>query len=127
MLDPESYKQWVNVSWPGSYYEGGWKKGTKMKFIGGDNQGGTLVTIVDLRQNEFILANHIAVINSDGSEDRESDVAKGWIGSTESYTFTEKDGVTELAIEINTTPEWEKMFTDGWPKALAKLKEICEG
>ena len=22
MLRPETYKEWVNVSWPGSYYEG---------------------------------------------------------------------------------------------------------
>jgi hypothetical protein len=72
------------------------------------------------------LAKHIAVLNPDGSEDRESDVAKGWIGTTESYRFTEKDGVTKLAIEINTTAEWEKMFTDGWPKALQELKKLCE-
>jgi hypothetical protein len=29
-------------------------------------------------------------------------------------------------VEINIYPDWEKMFSDGWPKALAKLKEIYE-
>ena len=33
---------------------------------------------------------------------------------------------TELKTEMNVEPEWEEMLGDGWPKALAKLKEICE-
>jgi hypothetical protein len=58
--------------------------------------------------------------------DRNSPEAKGWIGTTEEYTFTEKNGKTELKVTVNTTPEWESMFNDGWPDALKKLKEICE-
>jgi alpha-N-arabinofuranosidase len=81
-----------------------------------------MATIVELRPYEFILAKHIAVIGSDGTEDRDSDLAKGWIGTTESYTFTEKNGKTQLKVEINTSPDWEKMFSDGWPNALKKLK-----
>src|SRR3712207_8485703 len=46
---------------------------------------------------------------------RSSDVAKGWIGTTESYTFTERNGKTTLTVEINTNPEWASMFNDGWP------------
>lgn len=125
MLNPETYKKWVSVSWPGSSYEGNWKQGENVRFVS-PGQGGTMANIVELRPYEYILANHIAVINSDGTEDRDSDVAKGWIGTTESYTFTEKNGNTELKVQINTYPDWEKMFKDGWPNALAKLKEITE-
>jgi uncharacterized protein YndB with AHSA1/START domain len=125
MLGPETYKEWVNTSWPGSYYDGNWKQGEKLRFIS-PGQGGTLTTLVEHRLYEFILAKHIAVINPDGTEDRDSMVAKGWIGTIETYTFTENNGETELKVGIDTTPEWEKMFTDGWPNALAKLKEICE-
>ncbi len=125
MLDPETYKEWVNVSWPGSYYEGKWEHGGKLKFIS-PGKGGTLAKLVEHRPYDFSKAKHIAVITPDGKEDTESDVAKGWIGTTESYTFTEKNGMTELAVEINTTPAWEEMFTSGWPKALQKLKEIAE-
>ena len=42
------------------------------------------------------------------------------------YTFTEKNGKTEVKVVMNTSPEWESMFNDGWPDALKKLKEICE-
>ncbi len=125
MLVSKTYKEWVNVSWPGSYYEGNWKQGEDLRFIS-PGQGGTIAKLVEYKPHEFILARHIAVINRDGTEDRDSDPAKGWIGITEAYTFTEKKKKTKLKVEINTNPEWEKVFTDGWPKALARLKEICE-
>ena len=125
MLNPKTYKEWVSASWPGSSYEGIWKQGENLKFVS-PSQGGTMATIVELRPYEFILAKHIAVIDAGGNEDRSSELAKGWIGTTESYTFTEKNGKTEVKIEINTYPDWEKMFKDGWPNALKKLKEISE-
>jgi hypothetical protein len=51
---------------------------------------------------------------------------KAGFGTMESYTFNERDGETDLTVEIKTNPEWQKMFDDGWPNALKKLKEICE-
>jgi hypothetical protein len=82
--------------------------------------------LIEHKPYDYSFAKHIAVLNPGGIEDRDSDVAKGWIGTTESYSFTEQNDVTELKIELTINPEWEKMFSDGWPKALAKLKEICE-
>lgn len=125
MLDPDTYKEWVKASWPGSYYEGNWKQGEDLRFLS-PGYGGTLARLEKEEPYKRIVAKHIAVINTDGTEDRTSEVAKGWIGTTESYAFTGNNGGTELKIEINTYPGWEKMFTDGWPKALARLKEICE-
>ena len=125
MTQPDTYREWVNAAWPGSYYEGNWRKGENVKFIS-PGQGGTLATIVEYRPYEYILAKHIAVINADGTEDRDSETAKNWIGTTESYTFSERNGKTELTTEMNTNPEWRKMFADSMPKALAKLKEISE-
>ncbi|TMI85625.1 MAG: SRPBCC domain-containing protein [Bacteroidetes bacterium] len=125
MIHPDSYKEWVNVAWPGSYYEGNWGPGQNVKFIS-PGRGGTLVQIVEYRPYEYILAEHVAVINADGTEDRDSESAKNWIGTTESYTFHQVNGKTELETEMNTNPEWGQMFADSMPKALAKLKEICE-
>ena len=124
-LNPETFKEIVGASYPGSYYKGQWKKGENVKFLSA-KEGGTLAHIEDLRPFEYILVKHVAVINKDGSEDRSSEQAKGWVGSTEEYNFIPKDGHTELKIVVNTTPEWEKMFADGWPNNLKKLKEICE-
>jgi uncharacterized protein YndB with AHSA1/START domain len=125
MLQPETYKKWVNVSWPGSYNEGKWATGEKMKFIS-PGQGGTLASLEEVKPYDNIFARHIAVLNPDLSEDRTSDIAKGWIGITEQYTFKEEAGKTTLTILANTPPAWESMFNDGWPGALKALKELCE-
>ena len=125
MLAPDTYKVWTGVSWPGSTYEGIWAKGENIRFIGPSGEG-TLATLVEQKPYEDLLAKHIAVIKADGSEDRDSDVAQGWVGTLERYTFKEHDGKTELTVSIDTTPAWESMFNEGWPNALAKLKEICE-
>lgn len=125
MLQPETYKEWVKDSWPGSYYDGKWAKGENIRFLSSQG-GGTLANIVEFAPYENMLAKHIAVINADGTEDRSSETAKGWVGTLERYVFTKKDGKTSLSVQIDTTPEWESMFNEGWPGALKKLKEISE-
>ena len=125
MLHPETYKEWTNVSWPGSFYQGSWAQGQNIRFISSNGEG-TLATIVEQNPYENILAKHIAVLQAGGTEDRDSDLAKGWIGTLERYIFREREGHTDLTITIDTKPEWESMFKEGWPNALAKLKEICE-
>jgi len=132
MLDRKTYKEWVKAGWPGSDYDGKWAKGEKIRFIGESadepavGQGGTLALIEEFKPYETILARHIAVINADGSEDYDSEIAKGWVGTLERYTFTESNGNTTLTVGLETNPDWEKMFQDGWPVALKALKEICE-
>jgi uncharacterized protein YndB with AHSA1/START domain len=125
MLQENTYKQWVAKSWPNSSYEGQWVQGEKIKFIGPDGSG-TLAELVEVKPYERILARHIAVLTPGGAEDRTSEVAKGWIGITEEYQFTEHLGATTLTVFIETNPEWSKMFDDGWPTALEELKKIAE-
>lgn len=125
MLNADTYPQWVGVSWPGSTFTGKWKEGETMKFLSSSGEG-TQALLNEVIPHEVVKATHNAVILKDGSEDRTSEVAKGWVGTTEAYYFTEKNGKTEVKVEINTSPAWESMFSDGWPAALAKLKEIAE-
>jgi len=124
-LHPVTYKEWVNAAWPGSFFEGTWKEGEKLRFVSEDGSG-TLAILLEHKPYDYSFAKHVAVLNPGGIEDRDSDIARSWIGTTESYTFTEQNGVTKLTVRLTIYPEWEKMFMDGWPKALAKLKEISE-
>ncbi|HET9662569.1 MAG TPA: SRPBCC domain-containing protein [Thermomicrobiales bacterium] len=126
MLAKETYVQWVSVSWPGSSYHGEWKQGSQIRFTGADGGGGTLAEITELEPYARVVAEHVAVLLEDGSEDRESDMAKGWIGTTEAYTFTGENGSTKLDVAITTAPEWASMFDEGWPKALEALKRLAE-
>ena len=125
MLNLDTYKQWTDVAWPGSSYEGKWKKGSDIKFVGADSSG-TLATITDMTPYDHIVAKHVALLLKGGSEDRTSPEANRWVGTTESYYFDEKNGETNLKIKMKITPEWEEMFRDGWPKALDRLKELSE-
>lgn len=125
MLNHGTYEQWVSASWPDSNFEGQWQKGSLIKFFGTDKSG-TLAEITELKKFDYVAATHVAVLLKGGAEDRESDFAKGWSGTKESYTFTEKNGATSLVVEIQTNPQWAGMFEEGWPAALQKLKEICE-
>jgi uncharacterized protein YndB with AHSA1/START domain len=125
MLTLETYQQWVGASWPDSTYEGAWEEGNFLKFIGEDKSG-TLAEIIELKEYDYVLAKHVAILLADGVEDRESAFAQNWVGILENYFFSEKDGQTALVIKIETQPDWEKMFNDGWPNALAKLKSMCE-
>jgi hypothetical protein len=125
MLHPNSYKDWVNAAWPGSIYEGKWAIGETLKFMTVDGSG-TVAKLTGYDPYNTIVANHVAVLFPGGIEDRDSEVAKGWIGTMERYTFTEQGGRTTLTVVLTINPEWEKMFNEGWPGALAALKEICE-
>jgi uncharacterized protein YndB with AHSA1/START domain len=126
MLERETYVQWVNVSWPGSRYHGEWKKGASIRFTGADGGGGTLAEITELQPHSRVAARHIAILLEDGSEDRESEMAKEWIGTTEAYTFTGENGSTKLEVDLATAPEWASMFEEGWPNALKALKALAE-
>ncbi|MES2649830.1 MAG: SRPBCC domain-containing protein [Bacteroidota bacterium] len=125
MLSHGSYETWSGAGWEGSTYDGQWKEGENIRFISPSGEG-TLVHITELKPADFLKAEHIAILQKGGAEDRTSDLAKTWIGSKENYFFTGINGTTELVVEIEADPAWEKMFADGWPAALNKLKEICE-
>lgn len=125
MLNRDTYEEWTAESWPSSTYEGNWKQGEEIRFVSKDGTG-TLAHLKSVQPHQYISAEHIAVLGKGGTEDRSSDMAKGWIGTLENYTFIENNGKTELLVEIHTNPAWEKMFNDGWPGGLNKLKEIAE-
>ena len=125
MLQEETYKQWTAKSWPGSFYEGKWAKGEKIRFIGQDGSG-TMAELTELKPYEGLVARHVAVLLPGGIEDRTSDAAKGWVGTTEEYKFSENRGKTTLIVSMEIYPAWRQMFDEGWPTALEELKKIAE-
>lgn len=124
MLDLDSYKVWTAEFAEGSYYEGSWKKGEKIKFLSPEG-GGLTSVIVENKPLEFISVKHLGYIN-DGIEDTESPEIKAWAPLFENYTFRTNNGVTEVQVDMDVTPDFEDCMQQSWPKALAKLKMICE-
>lgn len=128
MLTDETYREWTSVFHQGSYYEGSWEAGNTIRFLGPNedgSEGGMIATVVENRTNEFLSLEYLGQI-VDGVDDTTSELAKKFIGSHENYTFSESGGVTSVTVDIDSDDEFADMFTEAWPKALTKLKEIAE-
>jgi len=78
--------------------------------------GGTKARVEAFIPYERIHVRHVGLINQDGSENMQSDAAQKWIDSTETYTLTHEEGVTTLAIEILTHPDFKKCLRMPGPK-----------
>ncbi len=124
MLEPETYKVWAAEFAQDTYYEGSWDKGSKIRFVipSGD---GMLSEIVENNLHEFISIKHIGMIIN-GFEDTESPEVKKWTPSYENYSFSISEKETKIIVDIDVPDEYENFFEEMWPKALTKLKQICE-
>jgi hypothetical protein len=128
MLEDTTYRQWTEAFNAGSYYKGDWEEGSKILFLGPSedgSEGGMVSRIKENRKYEFLSIEHLGILK-DGVEDTTSDEAKKWAPAYENYTFIEKDGATELQVDMDILSENKAMFEDMWPKALEKLKELSE-
>lgn len=129
MLGQESYKEWTSVFEPTSYYDGSWEKGSKIKFLGSSGDG-MLSEIAENILYQFVSIKHLGEIKN-GVADTTSESVVAWTPAFENYSFSSQDGETQLAVdmEMPSSPEtkaMKEMFEGMWPKALLKLKEICE-
>lgn len=128
MLNDATYREWTKAFNKDSHYEGKWEKGSKMLFLGCDENGGIggmVSEIEEVRPYEFISILHRGLVQN-GVEDTTSDMVKGWAGAHENYTFTERDGGTEVSVDIDIVSEMKDEFEGSWPKSLEALKEIAE-
>lgn len=125
MLEPETYRKWTAEFMEGSYYEGSWEKGEPIRFLAPDGSGMKAV-IAENRPLEFVSIKHVGFIK-DGLEDTESPAVRNWAPAYENYTLSESGGLTTVEVDIDVTPDYERMMSETWPRALEKLKEISEG
>jgi uncharacterized protein YndB with AHSA1/START domain len=125
LWNDESYRAWTSVFHPGSYAKSDWKEGSKILFLGGDGNDGMISTIARLIPNEFMSFQHLGELKN-GVEDYDSPSAKGWAGAMENYTLQEKNGGTELSVELDADNSFADYFTQAFPKALDKVKELAE-
>lgn len=115
----KTYPEWTAVFAEGSQVETDWKKGSRAIF--GDGKGnGMLAVIHENIPNQYLSIKHVGEIK-DGKE-----ALHNWGEAFENYTLNEKNGETELLIDMDMIEEWVEFFQETWPKALAKVKEIAE-
>lgn len=129
MLDDQPYREWTNSFTEGSYYKGSWEKGSKILFLGPDpnsgEEGGMVSRIAENKPYEFISIEHLGIVKN-GIEDTTSEAARKWSPAFENYTFIDKDGATEVLVDMDVEDEHVQMFTEMWLTGLQKLKELAE-
>ena len=129
MLDDRTYREWTQAFNPGSYYKGDWNKGSKILFLGPDpetgKEGGMVSRIAESKRYEFVSIEHLGILQ-DGKEDTTSETARKWTPAFENYTFKERDGATEVLVDVDVEDEHVEPFQQMWANALQKLKELAE-
>jgi len=124
-----TYEQWTALFNPTSTYEGSWDKGSKILFIGVDDKGekgGMVSRIVENIPNQFVSTQHYGLLKADREITEGPEVEK-WANGFENYTFEEHSETTTVTVDLDTTEDFVDYMNGHYPKALERLKEICEG
>ena len=123
-----SYEYWTAAFNPTSTYEGSWDNGSKILFVGTDEngkKGGMVSEIVAHQPAEFVSIRHYGFLDGD-TEITTGEQVEKWAGGHENYSFQENNGVTTVTVEMDSVDEYLDYFNNTYPKALDKLKEISE-
>ncbi len=123
-----TYEQWTSLFNPTSTYEGSWDKGNKILFIGVDEKGekgGMVSRIAENISNRFVSIQHYGLLKAD-KEITEGPEVEKWANGFENYSFEEKNGTTAVTVDLDTAEDFVGYMEQNYPKALDKLKELCE-
>lgn len=123
-----TYEQWTAMFNPTSTYEGNWNKGSRILFVGTDEngeKGGMVSEIADNIPNRFVSIRHLGLLKGDQQITEGPEVEK-WAGGLENYSFEESNGATMVNVEMDSVEDYVEYMNQTYPKALRKLKEICE-
>lgn len=123
-----TYEQWTSLFNPTSTYEGNWEKGNKMLFMGVDEKGekgGLVSRIAENIPHRFVSIQHYGLLNGNTEITAGPEVEK-WANGFENYTFEENNGTTTVTVDLDTTEDFSGYMNETYPKALDKLKELCE-
>ncbi len=99
LWNDESYRSWTSAFTQGSYAVSDWNEGSKILFLDGKGSG-MYSTIAKKIPNEFMSFKHIGEVK-DNIELPVDEQTQSWSGSMEDYILKEKDGSTELTIEMD--------------------------
>ena len=123
-----TYEQWTSMFNPTSTYEGSWNKGNKILFVGTDEKGkkeGMVSRIAENIANRFVSIQHYGLVKAD-KEITEGPEVEKWANGFENYSFEESGGTTTVTVDLDITEDFSDYMNQTYPKALGKLKELCE-
>lgn len=118
----ETFRQWADIIDPGTYMVGDLKEGNEIQYISAENGYGVTSLVEKLVPGKVLVLRHSADTQDAGTRDRQ----KEWTGGAETYTLTEKDGVTTLDTAFDVPLQLETYFARTFPKVLDCIKVLAE-
>ena len=122
LWDDATFRDWASLIDEGTYMKGIMTEGNEIQFLSSLNGYGVTSLIAKLSPNEYVLFRHNADTKESGQQERE----KEWTGGTESYSLSEKNGVTTLIVKLDVPQEQEETFRIRIPEALERIKTLAE-
>lgn len=124
MFDPMAYRDWTSAFAQGSYFEGSWEAGRRLRFL--DPQGFGMEAVVDERVLHQLLSLRLVGEIKEGRPVADSRLGRE--PARERYVFNAaSDGGTQLVVHLQS---WDDGFTrflnETWPLALRRLKALAE-
>jgi len=123
MLADASYRQWTAPFCEGSYYEGSFQQGSRMRFLSPSGDG-MLAVIAENRRPDFLSIKHLGIIQN-GVDPADNDMPS-WAPAYENYTFTDEGNGTQLVVTVEIPDDFEDYLIKTWPIALDCLRALCE-
>ena len=128
MLEDVAYRQWTSAFNPTSRFSGSWEKGEKILFLGTGADGKSGGMVCRIRENipgRFLSFESLREI-VDGKEVTGDEKTSAWRGALENYSFKPVGSKTLLSVDTDVPTDMKSFVTEAWPKALEKLKTLCE-
>lgn len=125
MLFSPTYELWTSAFCEGSRYEGSWEAGQTIRFLGPDGCG-MVSQIAEIRPAEYVSIRHLGTITG-GVDDTSSEAVRAWAPCHENYRFVEEADGTRVSVAADVFGGYEAYMAETWPRALARLKTLCEG
>jgi ketosteroid isomerase-like protein len=124
MFSEETFGKWTDAFMPGSRFEGSWKQGSDIKFLG-PHGGGMHSRIAECRYLDHVSVEHLKTeeVCENGGPSKITEYEQSFY---EKYTFDTEEGATLLTVEMDVDDPWGDMLDQKWPIALGKLKKLCE-
>jgi len=123
MLSPEGYAQWTALFNPqGSWFEGSWEGGSHIRFVGPNEHGvlcGIKATVAQRIDYHSLTLKDLCYYEGD----HDSEI---WENGYERYTLHPSGSETHILVEAHVPSQVAEYMSSIWPRALARLKVICE-
>ena len=124
LWNDNTYREWTSIFSEGSYAVSDWNEGDKISFLSPKGDG-MYSSIQKKVPHELMSFRHLGAIK-DGKEQPEDEETKKWSGAVEEYSLKERDGVTELTVEMDVTDDHIDYFHKTFPQALERVKSLSE-